>query len=566
MHRSRGGTCRPSRARIPFLAAILVVGGLLRLYGIDFGLPYLYHVDEPSYILGAVRLGAGKLSSVPYDPTGFLNILFAEFVALLGGGWLFGFFHSASEFRALYETDQTAFYLLGRVTSALLGTLSVAAVYVIGKRARGDSTGLLGALFLAVAFLHVRDSHFATPDITAAFFIVVTVMLSTMFAGSGSAAHLYLAGLMAGLAIATKWNALPVLLAPIWALFGARHESAERPGNPGRTRSLALPVFGVVSGAVLGAFQILLDPAPYWGKVLTEYTRSKQIGYEGWYVDTVPASIFYLKTLSYGLGVPLLLLSVVGISVRLFTAFSRRDLVSQIVLTFPLPYAILMGTSNHFFSRYALPVVPFLALFAADGLFAVRSAIDRLTPVRRRGAILVGLLALVAVAPPLVRSVRCDALLRRDDTRTVAKQWIEANLAPGSRIAVDWFVYAPPLDSTQPTFPWVPRSTKQYDVVAMQYGFLHEKDTQWFREQGFEYLITSGFVYNVRWVSEEDRTRKQRFYEAVDREFELIRQFSPYKDEGGRQPAWNYADTYAPTAQLWRRQRPGPTLKIYKVR
>ncbi|MGB3058399.1 MAG: hypothetical protein WBE17_01555, partial [Anaerolineae bacterium] len=34
----------------PALAAILLIAVALRLWGINFGLPYLYHPDEPGYV------------------------------------------------------------------------------------------------------------------------------------------------------------------------------------------------------------------------------------------------------------------------------------------------------------------------------------------------------------------------------------------------------------------------------------------------------------------------------------------------------------------------------------
>src|SRR4029077_14553872 len=52
-----------------------------------------------------------------------------------------------------------------RVLDALLGSLTVLLVFEFGRRAYGWLAGFLGAAALAVAFLHVRDSHFATLDL-----------------------------------------------------------------------------------------------------------------------------------------------------------------------------------------------------------------------------------------------------------------------------------------------------------------------------------------------------------------------------------------------------------------
>ena len=49
------------------LIGILLVGLLLRLYGINFGLPYLYNPDEPNLVRIAFRI----LSSQDFNPRWF---------------------------------------------------------------------------------------------------------------------------------------------------------------------------------------------------------------------------------------------------------------------------------------------------------------------------------------------------------------------------------------------------------------------------------------------------------------------------------------------------------------
>jgi hypothetical protein len=51
---------------------------ILRVWGIGFGLPYLYHLDEHYYINTALKLGSGVVNNPPYAPTGFSNVLFGE--------------------------------------------------------------------------------------------------------------------------------------------------------------------------------------------------------------------------------------------------------------------------------------------------------------------------------------------------------------------------------------------------------------------------------------------------------------------------------------------------------
>src|SRR5207247_1628257 len=78
---------------------------------------------------------------------------------------------------------------------------------------------LLAALFLAVAFLHVRDSHFGVADVPMTFLIVCAFRVSVRCAVRGvTLARAALAGLLCGLAVSTKYNAATILVAAVVAV------------------------------------------------------------------------------------------------------------------------------------------------------------------------------------------------------------------------------------------------------------------------------------------------------------------------------------------------------------
>src|SRR5512135_2772481 len=141
------------------LSVILLLAIILRVWGVGYGLPYTYHVDEPTYVSAALNLGAGTIGKQP-NPTGYSNILFGEFAAYYLAGRVTGQFPTTAAFEQAYRSDPSVFLLLGRLTSVLLGAATVLVVYGLGKHSANQSVGLLAALFLAVAFLQVRDSHF----------------------------------------------------------------------------------------------------------------------------------------------------------------------------------------------------------------------------------------------------------------------------------------------------------------------------------------------------------------------------------------------------------------------
>jgi hypothetical protein len=92
-----------------------------------------------------------------------------------------------------------------------------------------------------------------------------------------------------------------------------------------------------------------------------------------------------------------------------------------------LEYGLLFISNTAPASRYLNPVLPFVVIFAAWTLSAASARI------RARPLVFWGLVALAA-APALVQSIRGELFLRRDDTRTVAQRYIEANIPAGTTI------------------------------------------------------------------------------------------------------------------------------------
>jgi len=174
---------------------------------------------------------------------------------------------------------------------------------------------------------------------------------------------------------------------------------------------------------------------------------------------------------------------------------------------------------------------------------------------------LAALLTVGAIAQPLSQSVRHDLLLTRQDTRTLAKQWIEDNIPEGVKIAVDWPTHGPPLSTLERA---VPHSDKVYDVTAVRGSGLADHPVTWYREQGFDYLIASSFIYNIPLVFEEQNAERRAFYASLDDELALAQEFRP--SEGDAEPPFIFDEIYGPAISLWQRERPGPVIRIFRVR
>jgi 4-amino-4-deoxy-L-arabinose transferase-like glycosyltransferase len=532
------------------LAAILFLALVLRAWGITFGLPHRYHIDEPYYVLGALKLAQGEIHlTVPQNtPNIWQFILLGEYGLLYLVGRLTGSFSQPSDLASLYLTDPSVFYLIARASSLLAGVATVGLIYWLGKDVFDRQTGLLAALFLALAFLHARDSHYAVNDAFIALLTTVACYTAILYLRGGKRRLLLLGALACGAAIGMKYRpvtfVLPLVLAVLW------RDGREGILRASLVRRIYLPLTGALAlGFLIGFPGVILNTAVFLHHVRAAIEQAGISG-GGQGGGIRPATISNAWLLVVGVGLPMLVASVAGLGLSLATL--RRE-PWLLFLTGVAYYALIAVVRPHLI-RYTLPLLPLLAVFAA---FAVNSVLIR---VRGWRATWVGLsavaLILLVVALPLANTVRHDYLLTQVDTRTLAKRWIEENVPAGSKIALDWPVHGPPLSTANDPEP---QSRATYELFMVGLSGLSEYPLQYYRDQGFDYLITSGFIANIQQAG----PKGQEFYASLDRELEMVQAFWPNREN--TEPPYIFDEIYGPIVSQWQRERPGPVLKIYKV-
>lgn len=198
------------------LYLILLLGFVVRFYGVKFGLPGLYHADETIVVNHALAYGTGDLNPHFFRiPPLISYLVFFEYGIYYLLGTAFGFFSSIVGFQNLFLENPTSFYLIGRITVGVIaGTVSVYFIYLLGERVFSKTVGIISALFLSLTFLHVRNSHYIYLDTMMVLFIILTYIFVYKFLETGLRRDYILAGCFAGIATAIKYNAA-LLLAPL---------------------------------------------------------------------------------------------------------------------------------------------------------------------------------------------------------------------------------------------------------------------------------------------------------------------------------------------------------------
>jgi 4-amino-4-deoxy-L-arabinose transferase-like glycosyltransferase len=533
------------------LLLVVLVGFSLRVWGIGFGLPYDYHPDEHQYVSEAVHfLTARDLSPHKFNnPTLYKYVLFVEYAVLYAAGRVIGVFQSCLDLEAFWANDPALFFLLGRLTTAGLGTVTTILVYVIGKRAYGRRQGLIAALLLSFTFLHARDSHYAVNDVPLAFVACTTLLYCLRLMRSRSWRNYLGVGIISGLATSIKHSGV-LLILPLFLAHVLSHQTRP-PAFLARIvdRRVVIALLAFAVAYVLGTPYSLLDHETFTRDVVKMYERGVY-GYKGIQIDGASGWVFYVKSLNWGMGYALLGLSLSGV---LYT-ICRHQKEDMVLVSYPLVLYVTMGRQLMFFSRFIIPAIPMLTVFAG------RLLVDSVNwlPLRDRcKGVAAPVLTVLVLAQPAWSTIRHDMLLTREDTRTLAREWVEENVPGGARIARESL--GPKLSGQQPP---VPRSDRVYDVSTIGGGKTGERSIEYYREN-YDYLIVNSFEYDVMLLDKREAQTRARFYRDLDEQVELAAVFKPYT--GATKPPFVYDQKYGPLTSLARLERPGPVVKIYKL-
>jgi 4-amino-4-deoxy-L-arabinose transferase-like glycosyltransferase len=566
------------------LAAVLLAALGLRLWSIKYGLPWVYNRDEEFHFVPvAVRMFGGSFNPHYFEnPPALTYLLYAVFRLR---------FHAAG-FRQAFAANPTDAYETARIVVAVVGTLSVAFVYWAGSRWFERRTGLLAAALTAVGFLPAFYGKFALND--AVTLAPAAVALALMALGWERGRTRYWVGAAAAIGVATavKYTAgamlLPLAIAIVlraWDTAGSVADGAVADGDgdgvpgahPGggpsapiagaprrtagaRIRAAAWPVIriGVLAGIAFAIAFVVLNPYAVLDFSAFKHQVANQSATAGGSAklgqSNTPGWLYYLWTMTWGLGwIPAVATFAGG--VLLLRENWRRGLV---LVIFPLFMFLFLGGQARHFGRWLMPAYPAIALLASYG--AIRAA-DRLGRGRRWAAWALPAVVVLMLAQGLASTIRVDAVLARNDTRLLARDWIHAQVPAGDGVVVEPFV-------PQGWLSWPNRAAKpRYRLYPIKPPFqAYEKkldpsliDT--YRAQGYCWVVVAS--HQKQRGLEAKLPGAIGYYQRLNRESDRTQLFDPWRP-GANEPGFNFdmSFDYYPTAFV----RPGPLIEIHHLR
>jgi Dolichyl-phosphate-mannose-protein mannosyltransferase len=575
------GLVTPARL---LLAAILLVGFALRVWNIDYGLPFVYGFDEGHHFTSrAVRMFYGGGFDTDYfdNPTAYAYLVHF----LLRGMYaapLLPFQLDQSNVTTQFYVDPTEIWIAARVLAAALCMVGVAGVYLAASRIWSRREGLVAAALLAFAFLPVAYSRVAVTDVGALLGVALGVLGAMRALDTGRLRWYALAGAGAGLAISFKYTAGLVLLpVGIAALARLRRDRWRAVGGLALAAGLALAVFVATNPYALIDFGEFKHDVLDQAEVAAESEKPGQGG---------SGFSYYLDSLTWGLGWLALLAAAAGAALEF-----RREVVRGLLLvSMPLALYAYLAVQSRYFGRWLLPAYPVLAMLAAVALVRA-AALVRGSPAVRTTA-LAGLLAAVLVQP-VAADIRTGLVFGRDDTRQEARDYLTETYPPELRIVIEPDVPGRYLrinpSGELPSYlrrcaggrayEYTDENGEDHCIRPRTPGSLGRRPGQFPRTAGgirasaWHLVLEPSVIDDYRLYGyctvmtmdtvrdralETGRPEVRAYYERLERESKLVRVFSPYDDPSDRVPfnfdlSFNY---YPPEYE-----RPGPEVRIYRL-
>ncbi|MDD5529668.1 MAG: glycosyltransferase family 39 protein [bacterium] len=591
---NRGKNLIYRQAILP-LFFIFIGGFVLRLWGINFGLPELFHADERWFIYDIFYAMTHKGHVLLYGYGNFIPYIFGSiygvyYIVLKIAGVL----KTPFDFLVFYIKDPSSIYLIARFIFVIIGSVSIFAIYLLGKKLYNKWIGLIAAFFLAFAFLPIHQSKFLKGDTLGTFLLLFAFYFFIVAIEKVAVRKYIIAGIFMGLAIASRFTLYVVPLIFIIIFFIPPKLTRDNISMP--LKHCLIFIITTVVVFLITTPSLIFEFSNFTSDLMWQVHNQK----DPWVKPgNQPVWLFYItEHLGKGMGLPLLITGIIGIlsSVCNYAKkyINKKNIVLSekmelgIVIFLVLFFAVVLSHSQNF-ERYVIPVVPFIILFSAKFIYQLVSKLKVSTYMK---VVLMCSVLLWCAVPNILNAIKYDYLISNcEDTRNIAKAFVEKNIPSGTRIVNEGIegyeqtsVLGPPIHKSKTQI------LKQLEKVQSEgrggkflqailegqsgttyvlenVPFLERPNFETKANKSVDKYVTSGIEYLITSSWRGVRLPPEEFLNSLNKEYILIKEFTPY-------PVfeWDHScfridyDALLKVSIFDKKVVGGPTIKIYKKR
>ena len=462
-----------------------------------------------------------------------------------------------------------------RIVVAALGILIIPATFLLALRFVGAGWAWLAAAFVATSLLHVNFSQQCRPHIVVGATSTLAVVAAMRICRHGRLVDYLLALIACVLAIGSLHNGVMCLFP-----LAAAHLLRSRVQGTARIwPTFALPLLALAIGVIVFYPVSLSGPAssPANWSTIKQHLMTPELFDGTGFVKLFRGFAGYDPIL-LGLSV----LGLVAIDARRLRRPPGQPpsvLASEalVALSYALPFLLVFGIYRNTLPRYAIPLLPFLALSAVVGVRGfVRLVSSYLGRVRTVAAI-AGTLALVV---PTAGAVKLVQLRSSPDSLVRTARWLAQNadpsqtlyLTPGFDLPMVQRVENLETDMGVLKFPWhmyqVSRRDEPWTEPSWDMPYVPYDDPEFVKALGIDparamRLLDADFLtFGLYWNDSEPRMW-QRMRKGIRSIGDCVQYIAPLARAGRGRPL-QYEDCFL--RSVWNAKMVGPAIEIYRVR
>jgi|GEM_PF-2192160 hypothetical protein len=436
----------------------IAINFILNFYGNTWGLPYRWHSDEA---VANVLHMAQERSLI--DPIGeflhftgyqlFLLIaLVPYYIYLKLAQYPLEGLRQAASVSWFYMANQfpdfaSNIYIYARGLSALLGSLTVYIIYLMGKELYDEKAGLFSAAFLSVSMGFIGFNHFAKYISLVNLLIALTLLLSLIALGRDEKRGLkrlfYFASFCGGLAFSVHFNAL-LLTVPLFLTFifsfikikkeGEKDERYFYKGDLKTLMAVAVIATGFyILGFISGTPSIITHFTNYFSAFTNIFRGNiapEGMGSQNWYSVFI-GPLNYLIEMAVINGFLIFLIIVLGMMQKVYS-WKRISQKEIIVFSFIFLYYFtitVLFEDKYPDTKHIIAIIPLLVIFAGK-VMADTFQSEKIPVYFKHG------IFLLIFFYSLAYSYKGDLVFKNGDTRYQSTRWIYSNVQKGLKIEV----------------------------------------------------------------------------------------------------------------------------------
>ena len=450
------------------LFVILILGTILRLYGLNWDQGFHLHPDERAIVMFTIPLQFPKSLDEFLSPSSPLNPHFFAY-----GNFPLYLLKAVASFLSNFEPSYLSYdriNLIGRSISAMADIGTIFLIFLLAKKIINRTTGLLASFFYAISVFPIQASHFYAVDTLLTFFILFTLYQLIRFYEKPLLKNAILVGVCFGLSLVTKISAIPLIIAVFAAitadfvLIFIKKPHKPHVWLPHVPRFLKRLIFdGVIIAFTTGIMFVILQPYAIidFQEFLKQNLLQSEMTHNAFvfpytlqYVGKIPYWYEIKNVYLWGLGPILGSLSFLGIlyisfkvSVEHYSSSeersdeSRRSIVSSsrqartiIILIFFFAYFLIVGKFAVGWMRYMLPLYPLFALFAAIFALKLHILVKRKLKMPKRLFVILNSLFIILIS---VWTLSFMNIYTKSNTRVLASEWIYKNIPENKILAIE---------------------------------------------------------------------------------------------------------------------------------